>query len=162
MHLRSSLVFRTLFVAAILLSTVALHAQNSSSVTGTVRDASGAVLPAADVTLTNVGTGVAQRTATNADGDYLIAGLPAATYNLKITASGFKTFEATGVVLRVNEKARVDAHLEVGQVTSEINVQGAGIAQVETQSSELSGVVTGKEITQLVLNGRDFTQLVTL
>ena len=65
-------------------------------------------------------------------------------------------------MLPVGEKTRVDASLEVGQITSEISVQGTAVAQVETQSSELSGVVTGKEISQLVLNGRNFTQLITL
>ncbi|MGA2133609.1 MAG: Plug domain-containing protein [Bryobacteraceae bacterium] len=65
-------------------------------------------------------------------------------------------------MLRVGQKARLDASLEVGQITSEISVQGTAVAQVETQSSEISGVVTQKEISQLVLNGRNFTQLVTL
>jgi hypothetical protein len=62
----------------------------------------------------------------------------------------------------VAQKARVDAVLQLGAVTSEVTVQGSQVAQVETQSSELSGVVTGKEISQIVLNGRNFTQLVTL
>jgi hypothetical protein len=162
MHLRTTIAFAIAFMAACLAATAPLYGQNRGSITGTVRDATGAVLPNAAVAVTDVGTGVTLKTTTNADGDYLVAGLPAATYNLKVTATGFKTFEATGVILNVGEKARVDASLEVGQITSEISVQGAGVAQVETQSSELSGVVTGKEISQLVLNGRNFTQLVTL
>src|SRR5580658_3131028 len=139
-----------------------IYGQNRGSITGTVRDATGAVLPGAQVTVTDVGTGVTLKTVTNGGGDYLVAGLPEATYNLRIVATGFKAFEATGIVLPVGEKARVDASLEVGQMTSEISVQGSGVAQVETQSSELSGVLTGKEISQLVLNGRNFTQLITL
>ena len=161
MQLRTTIAFGVFMVACIA-ATAPLYGQNRASITGTVRDATGAVLPNAQVEVTDVSTGVTLKTATNAGGDYLVAGLAASTYNLKVTATGFKLFEATGVVLRVGEKARVDAALEVGQITSEISVQGSGVAQVETQSSELSGVVTGKEITQLVLNGRDFTQLVTL
>ncbi|HXM40988.1 MAG TPA: carboxypeptidase regulatory-like domain-containing protein, partial [Bryobacteraceae bacterium] len=161
MHLRT-FTFAIALIAASLVATGPLCGQNRASITGTVRDASGAALPNAAVAVTDVGTGVTLNTATNAGGDYLVAGLPAATYNLKITASGFKTFEATGIVLPVGEKARVDASLEVGQITSEISVAGTGVAQVETQSSELSGVVTEKEISQLVLNGRNFTQLITL
>jgi hypothetical protein len=162
MHVRTTIAFLMAFMAACFAAIAPLYGQNSASITGTVRDSTGAVLPSAEVAVANVGTGVTLKTTTNSDGDYLVAGLPAAAYNLKISASGFKAFEATGGILRVGQKARVDASLEVGQITSEISVQGAGVAQVETQSSELSGVVTGKEISQIVLNGRNFTQLVTL
>ena len=148
----------TCFVAL----TGSLLAQNSSSITGTVRDSTGAVIPGADVTVTNTATGVAQKATTNSDGDYLVAGVPAGTYNLSVSIKGFKTFQATGVILQVNQKARVDATMQVGEITSQVEVEGTSVAQVETQSSEMSGVVTNKEISQIVLNGRDFTQLVTL
>jgi hypothetical protein len=151
-----------ILVAVCFIATASLYGQNRASITGTVRDSTGAVLPNAEVTVTDVATGVTLRATTNAGGDYLVAALPASTYNLKITATGFKAYEAAGVVLLVGQKARVDATLEVGQITSEISVQGSGVAQVETQSSELSGVLTQKEISQLVLNGRNFTQLITL
>ncbi len=141
---------------------VSAYAQNSASVTGTVRDATGAVVPGAEVVLTNSGTNVSLKATTNTDGDYLIAGLPAGQYELSITNQGFKKFAVSNITLRVNQKARIDANLEVGQLSSEVSVAGTGVAQVETQSAEMSGVVTGKEISQLVLNGRNFSQLVTL
>src|SRR5207245_3209989 len=75
---------------------------------------------------------------------------------------GFKKFEAKGVILRVGQKARTDIALQVGATSTEVTVEGASVAQVETQSSDLAGTVTGKQITQLELNGRNFTQLVTL
>jgi hypothetical protein len=162
MQFRTTIAFVIAFMAVSLAATAPLYAQNRASITGTVRDSTGAVLPSAQVAVTDVATGVTLKTATNTEGDYLVAGLPESTYNLKIAASGFKTFEAIGVVLSVGQKARIDASLEVGQVTTEVSVQGTAVAQVETQSSELSGVVTGKEISQLVLNGRNFTQLITL
>lgn len=137
-------------------------AQNSGSVTGTVRDATGAVIPGAAVVLSDSQKGISLKTSSNSDGSYLIAGLPTGTFNLAVTAKGFKKFEATNIILQVAQKARVDAVMELGQVTSEVTVQGSEVAQVETQSSEMSGVVTGKEISQIVLNGRNFTQLVTL
>jgi hypothetical protein len=149
-------------VLAALVAVSPLAAQNSSSITGTVRDSSGAVVAAAQVTLTNTEKGVSQSATTNAGGDYLIAGLTAGTYNLKIASQGFKTFDARGIVLAVNQKARVDASMQVGEITSSVSVEGTDVAQVETQSSELSGVVTGKAMSQIVLNGRDFAQLVTL
>ncbi len=64
--------------------------------------------------------------------------------------------------MRVAQNARIDVTLQIGNVNSEVTVQGAGLAQVNTQSSELGGTITGKELTQLQLNGRNFTQLITL
>ena len=75
---------------------------------------------------------------------------------MTVTVPGFKTYEAKGVVLRVGQKARNDVQVVVGAPTTEVTVQGAEVAQVETESSELAGVVTGKELTQLELNGRHF------
>jgi hypothetical protein len=137
-------------------------AQDAGSITGTVRDSSGAVVPDAQVTATNATIGLTRTTTTNAEGDYLAAALPPGSYDLSVTAKGFKVFQAKKIIVRVSEKSRVDVTLQVGQVTENVVVQGENIAQVETQTSEISGVVTGKEISQLELNGRNFTQLVTL
>src|SRR6202521_4740213 len=139
-----------------------LHAQDTGVITGTVRDNTGAVIQGADVKISGTAGGIQRDTATNSDGDYLAAGLPGGTYNLTITAKGFKTFKGNGVVLRVAQKARVDATLAVGDIGTEIVVQGEDLNQVETQSSELSGTVTGKQISQLQLNGRNYTQLLAL
>ncbi len=155
------LLTRTTLLTLVLLAANAV-AQNSGSITGTVRDATGAVVPGAQVVLSDSQKGISLKTTTNSGGDYLIAGLPTGTFDLTITSKGFQKYEATGIILQVAQKARVDAVLQLGAVTSEITVQGSQVAQVETQSSELSGVVTGKEISQIVLNGRNFTQLVTL
>src|SRR4029077_6459190 len=81
---------------------------------------------------------------------------------LIVTAPGFKKYEAKGVILRVAQQARADVSLQVGATKETVEVQGENVAQVETQSSEVSGTITGKEISQLQLNGRVFTQLVTL
>ncbi len=116
----------------------------------------------ASVVVTSVDKGVSFPAKTNADGDFLVAGLVAGKYNLTISQPGFKRFEAQEIVLEVAQKARVDATLQVGEITNEVTVAGTSVAQVETQSAELSGVVTQKEISQIVLNGRSFTQLVTL
>jgi Carboxypeptidase regulatory-like domain/TonB-dependent Receptor Plug Domain len=153
--------FGDTFAICLLLCSVSF-AQNSASITGTVRDASGAVVAGAQVTVSSPDRAVLLKTTTNVEGDYLVAGLTAGSYNLSIATTGFKTFEASNIVLRVGQKARVDASLQVGEVSTEVAVQGSAVAQVETQSSEVSGVVTQKEISQLVLNGRNFTQLVTL
>ncbi|HZD32142.1 MAG TPA: TonB-dependent receptor, partial [Candidatus Angelobacter sp.] len=137
-------------------------AQTTGQITGTVHDPSGANVFNAKVTVSSPERGITRETATNTSGEYLVSGLPAGTYDLAVSAPGFKTYQAKGIVLRVAQKTRADAALQVGGTSSEVTVEGEGIGQVETQSSELSGVITGKEISQLQLNGRNFTQLATL
>jgi len=141
---------------------LAARAQETASITGTVHDSSGAIVAGAEVKVTNDAIGVTRTTVTNTDGDYLAGALPAGHYDLTVTAKGFKSFSAKGIVVDVAQKARVDVTLSIGSVSENIVVEGTSVAQVETQSSDLSGVVTGKEISQLELNGRDFTRLVTL
>ncbi len=155
------LVSKIVFVMA-LISATFLHAQDSASVTGTVRDSSGASVANAQVTVSAADRGINRETTSNSDGEYSVAALPPGSYNITVTAQGFKKFLAKGVILQVAQKARVDVPLQVGAASTEVTVIGADVAQVETQSSDLAGTVTGKEITQLQLNGRNFTQLVTL
>ncbi|MFY9532341.1 MAG: carboxypeptidase regulatory-like domain-containing protein [Candidatus Acidiferrales bacterium] len=138
------------------------RAQDTGSITGTVRDSSGAVVPGAEVKVASSAIGLTRTTTTNANGDYLAAALPAGTYDLTVTAKGFKAFEIKGIIVRVVERARADVTLELGQVSESVVVHGENVAQVETQSSELSGVVTGKQISQLELNGRSFLKLLPL
>jgi hypothetical protein len=139
-----------------------LLAQDSASITGTVTDQTGAAIPNAKVTLINPEHGIYRPTVTNGDGAYLVSAVPAGTYKLVISAKGFKKYEAEGIILRVAEKARADAALQVGAENTEVTVEGTNVAQVETQSNELAGTITSKEISQLQLNGRVFTQLITL
>ena len=137
-------------------------AQNTGQITGTVHDTSGAIVPNAQVKITNLERGIDRETKSNSTGEYLVGGLPAGTYNLTVAASGFKTYQATGIILRVADKTRADAEMQVGGANTEVTVEGTGIGQVETQSSEMAGTITGREISQLQLNGRNFTQLATL
>ena len=137
-------------------------AQSSGSITGTVRESTQAVVANAGVSVSNPATGFRRSTFSNAEGNYLVAGLPAGTYDLSIKAPGFQTYQARHVVLRVSEKIRVDALLTVGAVQTEVVVEGNAAGKVDTQSSELAGTITGEQISQLELNGRNFTQLITL
>jgi len=137
-------------------------AQDTGQITGTVRDPSGAIIANAQVTVNSAERGIYRVTKTNGQGEYLVGGLPGGSYDIAVEAAGFKKYQARNVVLRVAQKARADATLVVGGSSAEVTVEGTGIGAVETQSSELSGVITGKEIAQLQLNGRNFTQLATL
>ena len=139
-----------------------LLAQDTASITGTITDQTGAAIPGAQVTVSNPEHGINRTTTSNGGGDYLVSAVPPGSYTLSITAPGFKRYEAPGIILRVAQKARVDASLQVGAAKEEIQVEGTNVAQVETQTNELAGTITGKEISQLQLNGRVFTSLVTL
>ena len=150
------------FAMVIAICCTAASAQDTASITGTVTDSSGAAVPNAQIAVKNAEHGINRTGLTNDSGDYLFASLPIGSYDLIVTAPGFKKYEAKGVVLRVAEKARINVPLEVGTISTEVVVQGSEVAQVETQSSDLGNAVTGKEISQLELNGRDFTQLVAL
>ena len=153
---------RVLWLGVLLSLSISVLGQDTASITGTVTDQSGAAVANAQVTVSNPERGINRSTTTNSSGDYLVAGLPSGPVNVSVVAQGFKRYEAKGVVLQVGQKARADVALEVGTVKEEVTVEGSTVAQVETQSSDLSGTVSGKQITQLQLNGRNFTQLVTL
>ncbi len=140
----------------------ALFAQQSGSINGAVTDESGGAVPNAQVVLTNANQGTTYTTTSNTGGDYTFPALEAGTYNLQVTAPGFRQYEASGIVLRVSRNERVDAKLTIGAVTTQVQVVGSDLGTVQTESPEVSFTITGKQITQLVLNGRNFTQLVTL
>jgi Carboxypeptidase regulatory-like domain len=155
---------RLKFVLLLALAAIpaAVFAQDTAQITGTITDQTGAAISGAQVTVTNAEQGVKRTAKSNSSGEYVFSALPIGSYNVLVSASGFKRYEAHDVILRVAEKARADVRMEVGAESTEVTVQGTSVAQVETQSSDLSGTVTGKEITQLELNGRDFKQLITL
>jgi hypothetical protein len=159
-------IFRTVYLwlcvcLVALVLPLALHAQDTGYISGTVTDKSGAAVVGAEVVITNTAGSLTRSSITNADGAYVVAGLPGATYNITITAKGFQKFTAPKVVLEVAQKARVDVQLTVGAVTEVVEVTGA-VATVETQTSDLTGTVSGKQITELQLNGRNFVQLATI
>src|SRR5246500_4698551 len=159
--MKSSLVFLILLLSLLSLPALLL-AQDTGSMTGTVTDPTGAAVGNAQVVVSNAERGVHRTTTSNSAGEWVVPGLTPGTYDLAVTAAGFKKYQARGVILRVAQKARVDVALQVGATSTEITVEGTSVAQVETQSSEMAGTVTGKEISQLQLNGRVFPQLITL
>jgi hypothetical protein len=141
---------------------LATRAQDTGYISGTVTDKSGSAVVGAEVTLSNLAGSITHTTTTNADGAYVIAGLPGDNYNLVVSAKGFQKYTARSVKLDVAEKARIDVQLVVGALTEEVVVTGESVAQVETQSSSISDTISGTQVQQLELNGRNFTQLVTL
>ena len=144
---------RRLSLLAIALFPAVLLAQvTQSSIIGNVTDASGAAVPNAKVTVKNEGTNAERSTTTNEGGDYRLAGLESGGYQVTVTAPGFKTFTQTQIGLALSQTRRVDAPLEVGEVAVNVEVQGGGISQVETETATLSNLKSGREYTQLPLS----------
>lgn len=130
--------------------------------TGTVTDTSGAVIPGATVTVSSATQGFKRVVTSNSSGNYLVAAIPSGVYNLTVTAKGFKSYSASGIVLRAGRRVRANVAMTVGSVTQKVTVSGTSIGHVQLESATVSNTITGKQVSQLMLNGRDFAQLVTL
>lgn len=145
-----------------IMSTVAT-AQVSSTVTitGTVTDSTGAVVPNANVTITSQSTSAITEAKSNASGNFNATGLPAGDYTVKVTSAGFETFVANGLTMRSGETRTVNAALSLGTSTQEVTVQETA-ANVETSTSELSSTVDAKQVAEVPLNGRNFEGLAAL
>src|SRR5216684_2954596 len=149
-----------LLAIALFLPLVAL-AQTSGSITGEVKDPSGAVAPNAAVTATNSKTNVARSTATNAAGIYSFPDLTPGIYDVKVVATGFATIVKTNIELQVQQTARVDFALAVGQSVQTVEVS-ASANSLDTENATVGTVVEEKRISELPLNGRNFFSLVAL
>lgn len=137
------------------------HASVTGTLSGTVRDPSGAVIPVATVVALNTQTGVKQITTTDASGFYSFPELPIGNYEITIQKAGFRQYEQTGLVINVNTVLRVDATLQVGAVSQAVTVSSTAV-HVETTSTQLGQVITGTKTVTLPLNGRSYTDLLAL
>ena len=146
----------TLLVPAHLRAQVA-----GATLSGTVTDTSGAVIPAAQVTVKNVGTGISAEVPANADGFYSVPNLLPGSYEVTATASGFATEVQSGVTLTVGAQQVLNFTLKVGQTTEKVEVTGAA-PTVQLASSSISAVVGSTTVVELPLNGRSWTDLAAL
>lgn len=142
-------------------TTVVNKDSKTATVTGSVSDPTGAVVPNATVVISNA-AGVKRTATTNAQGAYAIGGVPPGTYDLSVSAPNFKVFQTAGLTITAGATLPMDAMLEAAGEKTEVNVQAGGAAQVETENAEVSGTVEQKEVVTYALNGRNFTQLITL
>src|SRR6266849_4774506 len=150
-----------LFVIVWCLSAVAALAQTSGSITGEVKDQSGAVAPNAAVAATNSKTNVVRSTATNAEGIYSFPDLTPGIYEVKVVAAGFATIVKTNIELQVQQTARVDFALSLGQAAQTVEVS-ASATSLDTESATVGTLIEEKRISELPLNGRNFFSLVAL
>ena len=149
---------------AVLLSCVlsgSVFAQTGGTITGEVTDASGAIVPAAPVTVLSAQTNASRNTVTNTSGLYTIPDLAPGTYSVKVTVPGFDTVVKTNIEVQVQQTARVDFRLSVGQATQTVEV-AANAMQLNTDNATVGTVIEEARITELPLNGRSFFSLVAL
>jgi hypothetical protein len=145
----------------LLLTGLAWSQTYTATVRGIVTDASGAVVPGATVTLTNTEQNRPYSFTTNQAGEYALVQVPPGSYTLSVKATGFKSYQRSGLTLEVAQVAAIDVVMEVGAVTEAIDVT-AQAPLLETASSTLGEVVNSKTTEALPLNGRNVMQLVAL
>jgi len=156
---RSACIFSLLFVALICCNPA--RADVTGSILGVVHDPTQAVVAGARIVATNADTNLTRETVSAVDGSYRFLALPAGTYKVAATASGFQQFVTTDIDVKVNDQLKIDITLQVGSVQQEVDVT-ANAVQVETASTQLGDVIESKKMLALPLNGRSFIDLLGL
>jgi hypothetical protein len=138
-----------------------LLADVTGSILGVVRDPSQAVVKGARVRVTNTQTNLSLQTVSADDGSYRFLALPVGNYTVNVTFAGFQQFNATDIVLKVNDELRIDIALRVGNIKEEVSIS-ANAVQVETENTQLGDVIDSKKMLALPLNGRSYLDLLGL
>ncbi len=134
--------------------------QTLGEIDGAVTDSSGAVVPAAAITITNTSTNAIRKAVSNESGLYAVPGLVPGPYSVRIEKEGFRPMERT-LTVQVQQNARVDFSLQVGQVSDSVEVSAAG-QMLATENATIGTVIDERRIMDLPLNGRNFFSLVAL
>jgi len=146
---------------AMLLAAIAQAQSITGSITGIITDSSGAVVPGAEVTAIHTATSARTTAKSDGSGNYSIPLLPRGDYRVEATASGFKRLVRDGIVLQVQQTARIDLQLALGEVAESVMVT-ADAARLETETATLAKVIDNKAIVNLPLNTRNIYNLVFL
>src|SRR5688572_6139834 len=136
--------------AAMLLSTMLLAQSERGIITGTVQDASGAVVPGAKVTVTNTLTGISQTIPSNAEGEFTVPQLQVGTYTIKVEKDGFRAATVTGLILNASQTLRADAKLEVGAAAQAVEVSASALS-IATENAKTSVTMNNKLVDELPL-----------
>src|SRR5215469_12478846 len=136
-------------------------AAQEATILGTVTDPTSAAVPNVAITITNQATGQIRRVTGDGSGQYQAPGLQIGQYMVRAEAPGFKVAEQKNITLNVGDRDRVDFRLEVGAATESINVEAKAIA-VQSETSEVSDVIDGQQVSQLATNGRSVYSLAVL
>jgi hypothetical protein len=138
-----------------------LASAQRATLVGTVTDPSGAVVPNVTISVTNVETGLVRKIQTNDSGQYVVPDLNIGHYNVKAEAGGFKVAEQRGIVLQVDDRTRIDFQMTMGGAQETVTVE-ANEVRVQTDSGEVSNVITDAQVSQIAVNGRSIYQLAAL
>jgi hypothetical protein len=157
---RSSLKYLPLLFLLLFVMPSVSFAQNATIV-GTVTDPSGAVMPNVNITVTNTATSWTRTIPTNDSGQYVVPDIQIGKYTVRAEAAGFKAAEQKDVVLQVGDRLRLDFQMKVGTTSETVTVEANAIA-VQSDSGELSNVITDKQVSQIAVNGRSIYQLAQL
>ena len=150
-------------VILISLWVAAAQAATTGSLSGTLRDSSGGVIPNAKLTVTNSAQGIQNRTEAGKDGVFTFPSLPVGRYDLQAEAQGFRSQTRTGLAVDIDSAVQADMVLEVASREEALTVSDSTIVvQVDTTTTQVGEVVSGKEMTAVALNGRSFTDLLAL
>lgn len=151
-----------LAVTVVLFAATSLWSQSfEATVVGTVKDAQGAAIPGATVTITEDATGHTQNTTTNGQGDYTLLQLRPASYTITFSANGFRTYTQKNLVLETSQTARVTVVLQIGSREDRVEVT-AEAPTINLDQSKKGETIVNKQVEDLPLNGRDFTDLALL
>ncbi|MFN7938007.1 MAG: carboxypeptidase-like regulatory domain-containing protein [Bryobacteraceae bacterium] len=143
-------------------STALSFGQNvTGNIVGTVRDATGAIVPTATVSITNEGTGIETKAQANSAGDYTVPGLPAGNYTVRVEATGFRSGQVKGLILLPNRSLRQDFTMEVGAVQQVVEVSAAPPV-LNTENATIGNVMQSQQITTMPLNGRFLDRLIRI
>ena len=153
--------FLALLLALALGSLPLLAQEITGTISGTVTDPSGAVVPTATVTVTQTATKAVSATTTTSAGVFFFTSLPIGDYDLTVSKEGFKQYIRSGIHLDVNQKLAFNVALEVGVATQKVTVTGEAPA-IETSTALVANLVGATQTQALPLNGRSFNQLIDL
>jgi hypothetical protein len=159
--MKSSLRLFTALALALLSASFALGQAVTGSIVGSVTDASGAAVAGAKVTITETATGIARTATTSDEGGYVMPYLQPGVYKIEVEKQGFKKATASDVRLATGQSVRVNASLEVGQLTETVEVSNAATL-LQTESADISQSFEARKIVELPLNGRNFQNLLAL
>ena len=154
-------VFAVAALSALLCLAPSVQAQSSGEITGVVTDPSGAIIPTAKVSIVNRATGQARTATTNNSGIFDFPGLDVGQYDMTVRMAGFQTFKKTNIVMNVAQTLSEDAKMLVGAEGQTVTVE-ADALQVQTETNEISTLITGQQMTQLATNGRNVIGLTSL
>jgi hypothetical protein len=163
LHLNRRLISSLILVVAACVAPAALWGQGTdlAAIRGTVTDISGARVPNAKVTITDLGTQAVRSLETNSEGEYEATGLKSGSYKVTFSATGFNTLEFSGVMLRTSETARLDGHLEIGRA-NEVVVIKEEAPMVQTDNPTVGGSLNNEQVTALPRDSRDYTSFLYL